>query len=464
MPRDYDNQASPSFNGGRSAGDMYSNDPGNSGINGNPFGPKRSQNGYGGGINSQSPFINAQQRSAPQPSQNGQDFVPTIINTPAAGNRRAPVIAPAENNYQDNGYQEDEEFYDSPDNNPDVQEQGTWSSEFNDFARISQQGAFNGRRNIADIFDSEQLQLYDRNKFSELHYLLQTKLSRHHRDLNTLIGMGLCSLSIGEPLKSAEYFAKATEIDETFRPSKYLNEVPAGDPDDWLDMAEELGHYGILDGALELCSSIVDSNKFSDRVRRQAMKVREAIQQDYFAARERIIIGSNKKNQKDEMRAARWLSTFTFIVAPLILAAILGSAVFYTINMNNGKMYLSHAVYRLDRLKKGNPNVERMTKCDYDLDDAVTYFRKAKKFNPFTKEAYFYTLQTAQLTKELGRVRSNDEGAKWDKARWQEAKNFYDEAKKDYDDLHLSTEKDLKLKNEWQNFVKEAKKEENAPL
>ena len=61
-------------------------------------------------------------------------------------------------------------------------------------------------------------------------------------------------------------------------------------------------------------------------------------------------------------------------------------------------------------------------------------------------------------------MRSNDEGAKWDKARWQEAKNFYDEAKKDYDDLHLSTEKDLKLKNEWQNFVKEAKKEENAPL
>ena len=47
---------------------------------------------------------------------------------------------------------------------------------------------------------------------------------------------------------------------------------------------------------------------------------------------------------------------------------------------------------------------------------------------------------------------------------WQTVKENCNEAQKAYDDLGLSTEKDLELKNEWQNFVIEAKKEENAPI
>ncbi|MDO5295975.1 MAG: hypothetical protein Q4F00_04905, partial [bacterium] len=365
---------------------------------------------------------------------------------------------------QEDDYNEDQTYIPENDNIEETGQDGTWSSEFDDFSRISQQQSPFSRRNVTDIFDYDQLQLYDRNKFSELHFELQQKLSRNPRDLNTLIGMALCSLALGEPAKSAEYFAKATEVDEAVRPSKYLHEVPSSDPDDWLDMAEELGHFGILDGSMELCSSIVDSNKFTDQVRRQALKVREAIQQDYFAARDRIMIGSNQKNKKDEMRTARWVNNLVFIVAPLVLAVILGSLVFYSINLNNGKTSLGHAVYRLEYLKHGNLEVERMGKCDYDLIKASEYFRKAKKFNPFTKEVYFYELQIALLTKELGRVRSANENDKWSKARWQEVKSYCEEAQKNYDDLRLSTEKDLELKNEWQNFVIEAKKPENAPL
>ena len=519
MPRDYDYQAPLSPNGERSDDNSFGNER-EFRPNANPFSPRNSRSGYGS-TPFQSPFVNAQQRSTPSPDNDARDFVPTIVNNRLNASSRRPLISSADDDdfggsggfsqggnfgagaapgqaggydagggygpggnfgagpapgqaggyNAGGGYSEEDAFIDEqpyiPDSgNPDsAGENETWSDEFNDFERISQQqGLFNGRRSVSDIFDYDQLQRYDRNKFSELHYLLQQKLSRNPRDLNTLIGMALCSLAIGEPAKSAEYFAKATEVDEAVRPSKYLHEVPSSDPDDWLDMAEELGHFGILDGSMELCSSIVDSNKFSDRVRRQALKVREAIQQDYFAARDRIMIGSNQQNKKDNFQAASWINNIVFIIAPLMLAILLGCLVFYSINVNNGKTALGHAIYRLEYLKKGNYEVERMGKCDYDLSNASEYFRKAKKFNPFTKEIYFYELQIALLTKELGRVRSSNENEKWDKMHWQTVKENCNEAQKAYDDLGLSTEKDLELKNEWQNFVIEAKKEENAPI
>ena len=314
------------------------------------------------------------------------------------------------------------------------------------------------------MFTEEQLQQYDRQQFSELHYVLQTKLKRSPKDLRTLLGIALCNLAIGEPQKSAEYFAKATDVDEAVRPSKYLNEVPTCDPDDWLDMAEELGHFGILDGSMELCSSIVESNQFSDRVRRQAMKVREVIQQDYFAARERIIIGNNVGDKKNSLGHERLFSALTFIVLPLLLAATMGGWLFYSINMNNGMVSLSHAIYRMEHLKRGDTAVERMGSCDNDLADADSYFHTAMRFNPFTKKAYFYAMQTALMTRELGKIRSHEDSTRWSSDRWQEVKANYAEAKEAYDALQLSTEKDLDFKKEWQDFAAQAKKEENSAI
>ncbi|MBQ7568771.1 hypothetical protein IJT17_08205 [bacterium] len=482
MSNDYGYQASQSH--GRATGDESENSgvsrPGG-GIN--PFSVSRSHANNRRSVSPQSPFINAQQHSAPPSgaSFNGRGEANTAPQQPRNSSDKdyadyerqsAPSYGQSAPNYDDYGQASPQYDYDQFDPHADYSYQheesqpaDNWSSEFDDFSRISQQQPmFNGRRNVADVFDRDQLKLYDQSKFSELHYMLQTKLSRHPKDKNTLLGIAICNLAIGEPKKSAEYFAKATDVDEAVRPSRFLNEIPTSDPDDWLDMAEELGHFGMIDGSMELCSSIVDSNQFSDRVRRQALKVREAIQQDYYAARERIIIGSNTNKNKEGLQSGRLFNNLALIIAPLMLAILMGSLFFYSINLNNGKQSLGSAIYRLEHLKRGDTAIERMGSCDNDLSDAADYLSKAKKFNPFSKEVYFLDLQRTLLTKELGRVRSRNEATRWDSERWQEVKDSCANAQTAYDNLGLSTEKDLEFKNEWQEFVIASKKEENSSI
>lgn len=416
---------------------------GTSGPSANPF---RVSNAGGNRSYSapQSPFANARSR--------GNEFAN------AQGYESSP--APAS----------DQEFtYARPDServipipSPASPEPQTWSQEFADFSRISQQSSLASRQAILEIYDREQLQLYDNQQFAELHLLLQTELKRNPNSTKALIGVALCYLSLGEPQKSAEYFSKAIDIDESIRPAKYLLETPQVDPDDWLDMAEELGHCGILEGSMEVCSNIVDSNQFSDKVRRQAQKVREAIRQDYFAARERIIIGNAPKS-KEKFGSHHLINSVAFVLVPLALAIILGCVMFYAFDMSNGKTELGRAIYRLERLKRGDTAVERMGTCDRALSDALECFNNAATVNPFSKEACFYKLQTTLLLKELGRTRV-DTNEQWDAEHWQAVKSDCLDAEAEYEKLSLSIEKDQALKQEWKEFYDAAKSEEGAPL
>ncbi len=359
--------------------------------------------------------------------------------------------------YGNNGGYENNGDYDN-DRSSGEQSGNTWYSEFDGFSRISQhQPVLNTRREITKVLTPEQLQLFDRSQYSELHYNLQNLAKRDPKNINALIGIALCDMAIGEPLKAAEVFAKACDLDESFFPSKFLNDVPTCDPDDWLDMAEELGHYGIIEGSTDVCNSIINSKQFSDRARRQAIKVRDAIQQDYYAARERIIIGNNPGNKKDQFKTGRLTTTFTMVIVPLLLAAVLASWMFYSIQISNGVQCLSRGIYRLERLKKGDTGIERMGKVDHDFEDADDYFNKAIRFNPFTKEAYFYKMQTALLLRDVGRIRSKYENEKWDAARWKEVKNRVNDTQNAYEALELSTDKDLQFKSKWKDFYKESK-------
>ena len=105
MPKDYYNQAAPSFDEERNTSNRFSN--GHEMFNDTShYAPPRSQSGYGAALPNQNPFSNAQQRSNPQPYENGQDFIPTIVNSPAYTQRRGPVIAPIE----DIGPNEEEQY------------------------------------------------------------------------------------------------------------------------------------------------------------------------------------------------------------------------------------------------------------------------------------------------------------------------------------------------------------------
>ena len=353
---------------------------------------------------------------------------------------------------------QDYDLQDSYSDNDDLAEesQGTWSSEFDDFSRITQKQSINANeRELAKVFSAEQLSMYDRNQFSELHFNLQAALKRDPQNMNVLIGIAVCDLAISEPQKAAEIFAKVADIDDNYRPSILLTEL-AADPDDLLDMAEEMGHCGIVDVAVDFCNKIVDSNEFSDNVRRQAMKMREAIKQDFFAARERIAIGTNPKKEKN-WRNAKLTSAFTFIFLPLLLAVCLAGFLFYTIQMDNGKKFLSVGIYRVEHLKRGDTAVERMGAADSKIYDAIESFENAKSFNPFTKEAYFYEMQAYNLLRDLGHVRAKDPDTKWDADQWSSVKDGCQTSTEAYNNLGLSTDKDLAFKEEWQEFYKTSK-------
>ncbi|MDO5297617.1 MAG: hypothetical protein Q4F00_13500, partial [bacterium] len=103
MPREYDYQAPPTPNGERSSDNSFGSERGFT-PNANPFSPRNSRSGYGG-AQYQSPFVNAQQRSAPPPGQDARDFVPTIVNSNSAANRRRPLISSA-----DEGFAEGEDL------------------------------------------------------------------------------------------------------------------------------------------------------------------------------------------------------------------------------------------------------------------------------------------------------------------------------------------------------------------
>ena len=104
----------------------------------------------------------------------------------------------------------------------------------------------NKPRRIASIFTEEQMELFDSEKFSELHFDLQNSLKRFPNNIDAYYGLGLCAMAVGEPERAATHFLKALALDESIDPGSVIEEITTSDPEDWLLAAEELGHSGFF--------------------------------------------------------------------------------------------------------------------------------------------------------------------------------------------------------------------------
>lgn len=336
-----------------------------------------------------------------------------------------------------------------------------WSEGFDDFSRISRHSAQASEdRLISSIFTQEQLMLFDNGQLSELHFQLQQEISVKTGSAKAYLAFALCLMACDNTGKAAEMFAQALEYDESLYPGKYLGEIKSDDPQKWLDMAEELGHFGFIEACEDICDRISQQSKFSGKARASAVQSKKRIQQQYFAARDRIISGNAPKTGDGSYEKTRFMSVLLFVIGPIICFILLSSFVYSSYQFSSGQNALGTVIYRMELLKKHNHHVDDNITLETLLDKSAQCFINAKRYNPFDTEAVFMLNKTRALTLELGQLRKEEDFNKWEGYQWKEARRELAASKRALEDLNLSDAKNLKLQKKWQDFYTTSQKTE----
>ena len=261
---------------------------------------------------------------------------------------------------------------------------------------------------IEEIFTDEQLVLFRRKNFSELHFDLQNSLRRFPNNVNAQYGLFICAMSINEAERAATYASKALELDETLKPGELINEIPTGDPEDWLTVAEEIGHSGYFEAAVDICDRIAASNQFESKIRALAAKTKEAVKQDFFTARERIATGNGPKQEKDVTGKIRFASVFTFVITPILIFMIAGCWFYSEFKYTEGQNNLRAGIYRYERIKNGDQSQDKNGPSERYFYKAADCFQKSRTFNPFNSNALFLQVRTYEVLLNLGNYRNRD--------------------------------------------------------
>ncbi|MGM9998234.1 MAG: hypothetical protein ACI38Q_02380 [Candidatus Bruticola sp.] len=316
-------------------------------------------------------------------------------------------------------------------------------------------------RKIADIFTEEQLELFDKGKFSELHFDIQNSLKRFPNNIDAHYGLGLCSMAIGEPERAAVHLAKALELDDSIRPGEVIHEITNSDPEDWLLMAEEIGHSGFLEAASDICTKILSSNRYEAKIRALASKTKETIEQDFYAARERIVSGNAPKDKGDSTAKYKVASVFTLVVLPLLIATILGFWTYSSFKFNQGQNYLRAGIYRYERLRKGDKAQDKNRPVESYFYDAAQCFEKAHKLNPFSFEALYYLEKNYAVLYKVGEYRNRDiynlDEYSWKPGRFKEVESSRRDVLSKIKSKNVSVERMNNEKKLWQDFYQQAK-------
>ncbi|MGM9992369.1 MAG: hypothetical protein ACI376_05925 [Candidatus Bruticola sp.] len=316
-------------------------------------------------------------------------------------------------------------------------------------------------RKIANIFTEEQLELFDKGKFSELHFDIQNSLKRFPNNIDAHYGLGLCSMAIGEPERAAVHFSKALELDDSIRPGEVIHEITSSDPEDWLLMAEEIGHSGFLEAASDICTKIMASNRYEAKIRALASKTKETIEQDFYAARERIVSGNAPKDKGDSTATYKAASIFALVIGPLIIAVALGFWTYSSFKFNQGQSYLRAGIYRYERLRKGDKAQDKNRPVESYFYDAAQCFEKANKLNPFSFETLYYMEKNYAVLYKVGEYRNRDiynlDEYAWKPGRFKEVERSRQDIVAKIKSKNVSVERMNNEKKLWQDFYQQAK-------
>ena len=320
-----------------------------------------------------------------------------------------------------------------------------------------------GPRKIANIFTEEQLELFDKGKFSELHFDIQNSLKRFPNNIDAHYGLGLCSMAVGEPERAAVHLSKALDLDDSIRPGEMLSEIPTSDPEDWLLMAEELGHSGFLDAAVDICAKIVTSDRYAPKIRALASKTKETIEQDFYAARERIVSGNAPKDKGDSTAAYKAASVISLVVIPLLIVMIAGCWTYSSFQFSAGQSQLRIGIYRYERMRIGDKTQDKNGPVENYFYKANKYFEKAYKTNPFSFETLYYQEKNYAVLYKLGEFRNRDiynlDQYSWKPGRFKEVNSSREEIVAKIKEKNVSVERMNKEKKLWQEFYQMAKKD-----
>lgn len=320
-----------------------------------------------------------------------------------------------------------------------------------------------GPRKIANIFTEEQLELFDKGKFSELHFDIQNSLKRFPNNIDAHYGLGLCSMAVGEPERAAVHLSKALDLDDSIRPGEMLSEIPTSDPEDWLLMAEELGHSGFLDAAVDICAKIVASDRYAPKIRALASKTKETIEQDFYAARERIVSGNAPKDKGDSTAAYKAASVISLVVIPLLIVMIAGCWTYSSFQFSAGQSQLRIGIYRYERMRIGDKTQDKNGPVENYFYKANKYFEKAYKTNPFSFETLYYQEKNYAVLYKLGEFRNRDiynlDQYSWKPGRFKEVNSSREEIVAKIKEKNVSVERMNKEKKLWQEFYQMAKKD-----
>lgn len=339
---------------------------------------------------------------------------------------------------------------------PQQPAQSSWPDDYDEFSRISRKAKVDTKRIIEGVYSAEQMQLFDSEEYSELHFQLCDILRKTPDDARALIGLGVCSMAVFEPDKATEYFGKVLDIEATFLPGKFMSEVNPGKPEDWLTLAEGIGHLGFVEAAHDICDRVAKASKYPAKTRATATQLKEQIEQDYFAARERIIAGTPNKPKESTFGTARIMSVVTFVIGPIIFALLIGSWFYSSYQMSSGKTLVAASIYRYERLKGGDTTTERNATIESLLDRAQDHFVAAARFNPFSKEAVFVQMKTADLTLRVGRAKVKT-SAEWSREELKDYETKFKETKAKVKELELEKTQLNAEQKAWDEFYKAAK-------
>lgn len=314
----------------------------------------------------------------------------------------------------------------------------------------------NNKRAVEEIFTPDQLHLFDAGKFSELHFDLQNSLSKFPNNINAQYGLFISAISVGEPERAATFLTKALEMDSSMMPGELLFEIPSGDPEDWMTMAEEVGHSGFCDQAVDICTRIASSNRYEPKIRALATKTTEAIKQDYFTAKERIAIGNGPKQEKDVSGRIRITSTFTFVIAPIIICLIIGCWCYSEFKYTEGLNNLRAGIYKYERIKKGDKNQDKGTRAENYFFKAAESFKKSYKFNPLKTDALYYEAKDYEVLLNLGNYRNRDiynlDEFSWEKEQFADIKKDYKECSAKIKEKAMDKKTLEQKKKDWKEF------------
>ncbi|MBQ7529182.1 hypothetical protein IJT10_04700 [bacterium] len=318
---------------------------------------------------------------------------------------------------------------------------------------------------MSEIFTDEQLQLFKEQRFNELNFDLLNSLKRFPNDINALFGLGICAVAMGEPEKAAIQFVKALEVDDSIRFGNCVRSVEETDPEDWLMTAEELGHAGFAEVAIDICYKISSSGKFTPKIRALASKTAATIKQDYYTAKERISVGKSRKEKlwTNATWPMRIFNIFVFIILPLTLITLSCVYIYSEYLFSSGKAQLQVGIYYYNQISLGR-QADNNYSAEHYFDYAETYLWQSYKWNPLSSKSLFYLDKGYTVYRKLGRLRNSENiydpvaRAKfWNPARGKLLSEAQKQAQEEFKKKEVSKEKVKKLENEWNEFYKIAR-------